>query len=34
VVKAFLEMPEDYWTNLRKEIDARVHAFAYSAAKG
>jgi putative nucleotidyltransferase with HDIG domain len=33
VVKAFLEMPEHIWTDLRQEIDAQNHPFAYSAAK-
>jgi len=34
VVKVFLSMPEYIWTDLRKEIDAQIYRFAYSAAKG
>jgi putative nucleotidyltransferase with HDIG domain len=33
VVKTFLSMPENIWTDLRKEIDAQMHGFAYSIAK-
>jgi putative nucleotidyltransferase with HDIG domain len=33
VVQTFLKMPENIWTDLRKEIDAQIHPFAYSAAK-
>jgi len=34
VVQVFLAMPESFWTDLRQEIDAKQHPFAYSAAKG
>jgi putative nucleotidyltransferase with HDIG domain len=35
VVRVFLEMPEDLWDDLRKDIDAQIHRFAYSTgAKG
>jgi putative nucleotidyltransferase with HDIG domain len=35
VVQVFLSMPQNIWTDLRREIDAQVHRFAYSAsAKG
>jgi putative nucleotidyltransferase with HDIG domain len=30
VVKVFLEMPEDLWEDLRKDIDAQIHGIAYS----
>ena len=33
VVETFLTMPENIWTDLRNEIDAQIHPFAYSAAK-
>jgi len=33
VVKTFLAMPENIWGDLRKEIDAQIYRFAYSAAK-
>jgi putative nucleotidyltransferase with HDIG domain len=33
VVKTFLAIPENIWGDLRKEIDAQVYRFAYSAAK-
>ena len=33
VVNTFLSMPENIWSDLRKEIDAQIHRFAYSAAK-
>jgi putative nucleotidyltransferase with HDIG domain len=33
VVKVFLSMPENIWTDLRKEIDAQIYRFAYSTAK-
>jgi hypothetical protein len=29
-VDVFLEMPENIWGDLRKEIDAQIHPFAYS----
>jgi putative nucleotidyltransferase with HDIG domain len=32
VVKVFLSMPENIWTDLRKNIDAQVYPVAYSAA--
>jgi putative nucleotidyltransferase with HDIG domain len=32
VVKTFLSMPENIWGDLRKEIDAQIFRFAYSAA--
>ena len=31
VVKVFLSMPENIWEDLRKEIDAQIYRFAYSA---
>ncbi len=31
VVKVFLSMPENIWSDLRKEIDSRIHRLAYSA---
>jgi cyclic di-GMP phosphodiesterase len=31
VVETFLSMPEDIWMNLRREIDAQIYRFAYSA---
>jgi putative nucleotidyltransferase with HDIG domain len=31
VVKTFLAMPENIWDDLRKEIDAQIYRFAYSA---
>jgi putative nucleotidyltransferase with HDIG domain len=31
VVAVFLEMPDNIWENLRREIDAQVYRFAYSA---
>jgi len=33
VVKTFMSMPENIWSDLRKEIDTQVHPFAYSVAK-
>ena len=33
VVKMFLSMPENIWGDLRKEIDAQIFRFAYSAGK-
>jgi len=33
VVQTFLAMPENIWTDLRKEIDAQILRFAYSTAK-
>jgi len=33
VVDKFLEMPDDFWTELRKEVDGQIPRFAYSAAK-
>ncbi|HXZ42438.1 MAG TPA: HD domain-containing phosphohydrolase [Terriglobales bacterium] len=33
VVQTFLAMPENIWTDLRNEIDAQIHPFAYTAAK-
>jgi cyclic di-GMP phosphodiesterase len=33
VVQTFLAMPENIWTDLRTEIDAQIHPFAYTAAK-
>jgi cyclic di-GMP phosphodiesterase len=33
VVEMFLAMPENIWSDLRNEIDAQIHPFAYSAAK-
>ncbi len=32
IVKVFLSMPENIWTDLRKQIDAQIYRFAYSAA--
>jgi len=32
VVKTFLAMPENIWDDLRKEIDAQIYRFAYTAA--
>ena len=34
VVKTFLSMPDNIWTDLRQEIDSQLHRFAYSTAKG
>jgi putative nucleotidyltransferase with HDIG domain len=35
VVRIFLEMPEELWEDLRKDIDAQIHGIAYSTgAKG
>jgi cyclic di-GMP phosphodiesterase len=35
VVRVFLEMPEELWEDLRKDIDAQIHGIAYSTgAKG
>jgi putative nucleotidyltransferase with HDIG domain len=34
VVDVFLSMPDNIWTDLRKEIDAQSSGFSYSAAKG
>lgn len=35
IVKVFLEMPEELWEDLRKNIDAQIHGIAYSTgAKG
>ncbi|HXZ33332.1 MAG TPA: HD domain-containing phosphohydrolase [Terriglobales bacterium] len=34
VVKVFLDMPEDFWTDLRKQVDAQNHPFAYAVGKG
>jgi putative nucleotidyltransferase with HDIG domain len=34
VVKTFISMPDNIWTDLRREIDAQIYRFAYSAAKG
>lgn len=34
VVKVFLDMPEDFWADLRKQVDAQNHPFAYAVAKG
>jgi HD-GYP domain-containing protein (c-di-GMP phosphodiesterase class II) len=31
VVKTFLSMPENIWDGLRKEIDAQIYRFAYTA---
>jgi putative nucleotidyltransferase with HDIG domain len=33
VVKTFLEMPENIWADLRKDIDTQTSRFAYTAAK-
>jgi putative nucleotidyltransferase with HDIG domain len=33
VVKIFLDMPQEIWPDLRKEIDSQVNRFAYSTAK-
>lgn len=33
VVKAFLSMPKEIWPDLRREIEAQGHRFAYSTAK-
>src|SRR5579885_3089680 len=33
VVNTFLAMPENIWGDLRKEIDAQIHPFAYSTAR-
>lgn len=33
VVKTFVSMPENIWTDLRNEIDSQIHRFAYSVAK-
>jgi putative nucleotidyltransferase with HDIG domain len=33
VVQTFLSMPENIWSDLRREIDAQIHPFAYSTAK-
>jgi len=33
VVETFLSMPENIWTDLRKDIDAQINRFAYSTAK-
>jgi len=33
VVTTFLSMPENIWSDLRKEIDAQIYRFAYSTAK-
>ncbi len=33
VVKVFLEMEENIWPDLRKEVDAQVHRFAYSTSR-
>jgi putative nucleotidyltransferase with HDIG domain len=33
VVDKFLDMPDDFWTDLRKEVDAQIPRFAYSTAK-
>jgi putative nucleotidyltransferase with HDIG domain len=30
VVRVFLEMPEELWDDLRKDIDAQIHGIAYS----
>jgi len=30
IVDTFLAMPENIWTDLRREIDAQIHPFAYS----
>jgi len=34
IVKVFLEMPDKIWEDLRKDIDAQIHGFAYSTANG
>lgn len=34
VVRTFLSMPDNIWTDLRREIDAQIYRFAYSTAKG
>jgi len=34
VVRTFLSMPDNIWTDLRQEIDSQLHHFAYSIAKG
>ena len=31
IVKVFLSMPENIWDDLRKEIDAQIYRYAYSA---
>jgi len=33
VVETFLKMPDTIWADLRKEIDAQIHPFAYAAGK-
>ena len=33
VVQVFMSMPENIWSDLRKEIDAQIYRFAYSTAK-
>jgi putative nucleotidyltransferase with HDIG domain len=33
VVQVFLKMPENIWTDLRNEINTKIHPFAYAAAK-
>ena len=33
VVKTFLEMPENIWADLRKDIDQQTNRFAYTTAK-
>jgi len=33
VVETFLGMPENIWTDLRRQIDAQIHPFAYAVAK-
>lgn len=32
IVDTFLSMPENIWTDLRKEIEAQIHSFTYSTA--
>ncbi len=34
IVNVFLEMPDKIWEDLRKDIDAQIHGFAYSTANG
>ena len=34
VVKTFLSMPENIWGDLRRDIDAQINRFAYTAGKG
>jgi putative nucleotidyltransferase with HDIG domain len=34
VVKTFLSMPENIWADLRRDIEAQIHRFAYTAGKG